>query len=544
MANLSSACDYLAHPSDGFGGALRKIKELKMPESGDVLTPFVNVTFNAGDKVITVGNNSTPGDEQAGNHACVHDFEFGQDNGMVCRVGIHDEQGGSFERFMNSTLKDIRQAIDGVGDGSLMEVQFGWIKQSCGGESMQNMSPVFYMYMREVYCNFRGGKFMFEITGVDLMEPSFEARSDSVFGGDLNPMYFTDAVTSLLTNTKCPPSVKSVRFLQRGKGKDTAPVPLRFKHPDPVTAFDALAIATGVPTAKGPKAKWEAKNLSKIAAVREWMSRVRSEDDKGLTIQYNSEYPGGEVIIWEDWKPKSNEWVDWGSQSLGTYVVNGGSKSCVLEFNPQVKWNFYTLPEGGGVGNMMTLATKDGGKNPGLPDSPNMQRDVVCNLGSQTSSAGDDHMDQTYNKQAGPERNKNIAVHLKANNTYHAISADLVVVGDPRLPRPSLGIRRNLHVVFLNPYYIFERRIFNAKIPGAGDWLADPPCNNVLTNRAWMVQNINHRISDGKFVTTLRIFLAAPGVDLDPGSSKGFLGRIGCTPVGGLNSGGWIPPCI
>ena len=100
-----------------------------------------------------------------------------------------------------------------------------------------------------------------------------------------------------------------------------------------------------------------------------------------------------------------------------------------------------------------------------------------------------------------------------------------MIVGDPQIMRPSLAINaKNVKIVFLNPFYVFSGG-------SCGDWLAAPACNEVLSNKAWIVKAIVHRISEGRFTTTLGLWLGSPGIDLDIGQ-----------PLGGAGSGGWVPP--
>jgi hypothetical protein len=121
---------------------------------------------------------------------------------------------------------------------------------------------------------------------------------------------------------------------------------------------------------------------------------------------------------------------------------------------------------------------------------------------------------------------------------YQPIEAELVVLGDEKIVKPSLCLFRNIHIVFINPYFIFEAQPEEDPDTGdmvdqsddCGDWLSRPACNPVLSNKAWLVRNITHRIQDGKFTTTFSVYLAAPGVELDKGA-----------PVGGGGSCGWTP---
>jgi hypothetical protein len=105
----------------------------------------------------------------------------------------------------------------------------------------------------------------------------------------------------------------------------------------------------------------------------------------------------------------------------------------------------------------------------------------------------------------------------KANRLLHReVQADLVLVGDPNMITPSLGIwARNVTIVFVNPYYIMP------KGKGAcGEWksdsgLAGSACNPVFSSKAWWINRVTHKITPGHYTTSLGIYLAAGGVDLN-----------------------------
>jgi hypothetical protein len=180
--------------------------------------------------------------------------------------------------------------------------------------------------------------------------------------------------------------------------------------------------------------------------------------------------------------------------------------------------------------------TRRCGHNPGLPDCPTLQN-AIPTAGSQTSVAPSPALvDTVGTRDAARLAQDDQARQMRAFSIfYQPIEAELVVLGDEKIVKPSLCLFRNIHIVFINPYFIFE--------PGpeddldeevdCGDWLSRPACNPVLSNKAWLVRNITHRIQDGKFTTSFSVYLAAPGVELDDGTALGGGGSCGWTPGSG-----------
>jgi hypothetical protein len=490
---------------------------IKRPPEGHTLSPFVRIKFKVSGVEISVGNESAPSIE---NRACIKDFEFGHGNGFECRVTIHDDFGGSFTKFMEDILKDAKCATPQ--GGVTMEVDFGWINSLCdGGGGVVEKSPKYHMMCMDIMCNFAGGKFMFEVTGKDITATASDAKFTKIYGGEGDQAeYLTEAIKKMFTEGPTPPVVQQVRFLRVGSGTcGGSPEPAGFEKFD---NGDKM---------KGPKGKWEANNVDKITAAMNWLSKYNTDRKKGWVPAYNSEVEGGEMIFWEDTKPNCGETLDWEGRMLGAYVVNGGQSSKVIEFNPKIKWNFSSLTNAGGsMGEAQTSGNPDtGGKNEGIYDCESLKRKKIGDTGSQTTSAADENMVNREGGQANKETDKAQSKQQKAFKLDHyPIEADLVVVGEPTLLRPSLCLYRNLWIIFFNPFFI------NGGGQGrCGDWLSVPPpgCNPILSNKAWLIRQVVHRISDGKFTTNFQVFLTGPGVDTNVGE-----------PVGGLGSGGWVPP--
>jgi hypothetical protein len=492
---------------------------LKKPPQGAVLTPWVKVKFVKAKNEITVGNASSASNSH---HAVIKDFEFGHDDGAEARITIIDEQGSSFVDFMDTMLKDFKCITPD--EGYSMDVQFGWTGADCPNGEPVSSSQVFKLMCRDIIANFSGGKFVFEITGTDITEPQFEGRISEIFYGADKELYLTEAIRQLFTDNRFEPVIKSVKFLKIPKfGKDGKPgdlVPVRWKG------------GGSIDPEKGPLGKWQCNTMSKIDIAHHWLKDYLTEDGKSLRGAYNSEVEGGEVIFWEDLKPNCGQQLDWDTYSLGTYIVNGGKDSCVLEFSTKVKWNFMGIAvAGGNMGEDKPTGTPEGGKQPGVPDCPSLQRGRIKTAGAQTTGAADENARANY----GADANKKVMEAQQKQIQYinpfmQSIEAEMTITGDPTIPQPMYCLWRNVHIIFINPSYILggERGENEFK---CGDWTAKPACNAILSNKAWRVYRVSHRIADGRFTTSLQLSLDVPGVDLSVDDPLGGAGSEGWTPV-------------
>jgi hypothetical protein len=479
---------------------------VKRPEPGHTLAPWVQITFLGSGSVITVGNDSSPNTNPQ-HVACIKSFEFGYSDGMTCRCTIQDQQGGSFVAFMQNLLTDF-MCLEGSASQVYMKLRFGWSKANCPGTAV-SYSPIFYLVCIGVETNFSEGKYTFEITAYDQCRTMWEGSVEKNYGGEGDQgMYLTEAIRKLMTN-ECSPNVSNVKFLRKQGGVIE---PLEFD-------------LQGEERAKGPKNKWVCNGQNKMEVVKQWLQGYLTSNKKGFILAYDGEVIGGELIVWEDPKPKTPT-DDWDQSCIGVYVVNGGKESPVIEFNPKVKWDFSRLTsQGGNVGSeRLNAMGTDGSKNPGR-DIPTIDRESYpCAGHNIQTDITDAHRDifgsrATKKKAEGDDQNQR-AMRILPD----PIEADLVIVGDPTLPPPSRCIvSHNVSIIFVNPFHLTMGG------DRCGEWLASPVCNEVLTNKAWMVKSVTHRIEAGKYTTTIGVHLVGPGDEAPVGS-----------PIGAW-TGGWRP---
>lgn len=489
--------------------------EVKVPEEGHTLAPWVAITFEGSGSTITVGNDSSTATDPP-NVACIKSFEFGYSDGMTLRATIQDEQGGSFVQFMQNLLKHFACLKNGSPASVRMAVQFGWSKASCSEKNQlpPTISRCYFCTSDSVETNFSGGKFTFEITGKDLCFRMFEGSTLNRYGGEgRNAMPITEAIRQYMTQGP-PPNVKSVKFCRMEGGKR---VDCPFKD------FGLV----------GPSGKWLASGQDKMRTVMRWLEGHMTDRSRSWIPQYNSEEKDGELIFWEDSKPTAPQDDSYWEQScIGVYVVNGGKKSPVIEFNPKIRWDFGSLTSSGGAlgnGQVNGMGTP-GSSNPGNKE---VNKEMSPGAGQNVQTTPTETHKDLKAKNDIKEKAEADSESMRALKILHDnIEADLTIVGDPTLLSPSEAmLAKNLTIILVNPYFLRFSNLVD-KIPTL-EWLSEPLCNNVLSSKAWICKSITHKIEAGKYTTTIGVFLSAPGRDSPPG-----------TPLGNW-IGGWkpVPQC-
>lgn len=491
----------------------------QFPESGAVLAPwvaieFVDLSFQGNGNIITVGNESSSATNPK-NVAVIKSFEFGYSDGVSVRITIHDQQGGAFEKFMHNLLKDWACLKNGGTPATvLMKIVFGWTKSGCSSPLPRAISPCYYIMCDSVETNYTQGIFAFEITGRDQCFRMFEGSSEITVGGQGEKSeHVTDSIKELMTKNVAP-TVGKVSFkeaLEGGGSKDA-----EFKA------------ETASEKKKGPRGNWIGNSRNKLEIALSWLSTCPAYDGRNWIPQFNPTEPKGELIFWVNPKRKCEVKDDkyWESNCIGTYIVNGGKFSPVIEFNPKIRWDFSSLTTIGGAlsdGKVNALES-EGSKNPGL-DCKELSREKQAGAGQKMQTVVTPTMRDRFGEKAAKETQISQA---EARNTikitFDNIEADLVIIGNPTICPPFEAImQKNVSIIVINPFSLFSNG------NGSLEWLAQPPCNEVLTNKAWICKSITHRIEAGTFTTTIGVMLMAPGIDLPPNS-----------PFGGW-AGGWQP---
>lgn len=467
-------------------------------EQGESFAPWVKVQLIADQQTITVGNKSYPTDPHT---AIIKSFEIGWISTPTLVVEIVDEAGGR----MGALVDSLKKCAPMVKTGNRMKVQWGWIVTDCFGQKKTIKSLPVESNLATLEVSYMEGKIKYKVTGTNEGVPTDSMREDYLIGTDDKRVPLEDAIRELYAR---PPAI-NVLFCEVTKdGNLKKGVKLKWK-----------GFKEG-----GPREVWQADNQSRDAVVRKWIDPFRIDDGtvwgKGLNLRDDVVNPNEKLII-VDPTPNPGEAKDCSNSSLGTFIVNGGKCSPVIEFSPTFNW----------VGGFSNFSAGGGTAGPGGTDSvysedyavEEQSKDHAPTAGLQTQTAMTQQSWNAYGPQnAYSETMRSQQAHLKSFNLDGGIQAELRILGDPRQPFVGVINGKTVSIVAINPFHIQQN--FNG---GCGEWLAIPGCNEILSNRMWLVQGVNHSIKEGSYTTTLKLELAPPG--LQQGKNE---------PVGGSGSGG------
>ena len=482
-------------------------KGVVTPVKGHNISPFVIVTFTLNGIAITVGNESSPAFDH---HAIIKSFEYGMADGFQCVIEILDEQGGAFQETIDNLNKCMQNTSN---DSDRMQFQFGWVTLDCFGNSVSTKkSPILKANPIQLEVSYEGGKAKYKITAVDMMQSVFASREDATKGSDDKKIKLCEAIKKLCEDSE--PKFTAFRCKMDSKGEVAQKVEICDKTPWEFENEDEI------------KCTWDADNQNKMASIQKWLEPFKTKNDKGIFVTIDNTSPT-HLLVWEDFDDDG----PCSARTLGTYVVNGGECSSVIDFNPTINWIGAFVPirskKGGATGSSDTAASEVNKVNKEEEDQGD-EAGSTAHI-STTRYGRDCHGPKNVKKKTNDAASK----HNKANRRYmgrvQPITADLVIQGDPS--EQFTDIKRmagkKISIVFINPFHIFP-------VGGQKEWLARPGCNNVLSNKSYMIKGVNHTITEGKYVTTLNVFLPAPGIDIESGKplggsgSKGYVVRNQC----------------
>lgn len=465
--------------------------------------PWVKVWMGDSNDEITVGNESFP---SAGNYACIKSFEVGWVDTPEVSVEILDEAGGRMQYFVDSIRKNSKLP----GKGTEMRFQWGWTTITCEKQSFPISSMMFKTQILEIQVNYSEGKIKYNIKGGAAEKILNVIREDSSRAEDDKPIQLEEAIKNLAA--ECPPI--TVKYCRRDSDGE-------IKCED---GFNWMKFGKG-----GPKATWQADNQNRVAVIAKWIEdfRVDNGTEQGLGI----------IPVWE---PKEHDVLvllvdpsealascDGASSSLGTFIVNGGKCSPVIEFTPTFNWvtGMSNFNAGGDTSSPGTTKSNfhEQVKHP-------RQEGVHCETtGLQQQNTITQQAWRAYGpRNAWRDAQRSIQAHAKAGRITEVgvipIQATLKILGDPRAKFTEMAQGRSCSIVAINPFHLSGE-----KNNYCGDWLAAPPCNVILSNKNWIVHGINHSIKEGSYTTTLKLMLGTPGITVDADAPLGGPGSGGVT---------------
>jgi hypothetical protein len=465
-------------------------------EQAESFAPWCWIQIGEGSEKITVGNESFKSDP---NTACIKSMEVGWIDTPSIKVEIIDEAGGTLSAVANSLKKCIKTTFQGTD----ISFQWGWVTTRCGSSPAAPpiRSSIFKCFIQQFDVNYSEGKIKYIIEGAANSELFDVMREDGIIGDDKYPADIESAIESLCAREPAC-TVRYVEIQPDGKLKDVKFEWARLKDP--------------------PEGSWQTDNMNRMSIIRKWFGAFRVKDgkcDKGIVPFFSPDKPN-ELILLKDPQPNPGE-SSGCSASIGTFVVNGGKCSTVIEFTPTM--NIVSATNSFAVGGDTSGPNKSSNQFAEDERCEN-QKKQGDEVGTQMQATITQQAFDAYGVKAANEENlKSEIAHNKAamitNITGTGVEADLKILGNPTPPFCQIGAWRPASVVVINPFTLRGR--------GCGDWLAYPVCNEIFTNRSYHVVGINHSISSGSYTTTLKLQLAAGDIQLSS-----------FDPLGGQGSGG------
>jgi hypothetical protein len=507
---------------------------IKLPLQATGLAPFVRMSFPALDtgdgsgntkfnpkaNDLTVGNKSN----LPNNHAVIKSFTYGSSDGNGAEVEIYDEEGGEFDLLVQKMVKVLSE-----GNEFGCAVEWGWTVTDCddiginfpGNKRHSTIkSSQHYFLIISVDIHFANSGIVFKLELLDTMMPMFETRiKDTIEGVNLK-----EAIRGVFNNQDNPIQMEVV--FAKLQPTSSGEVPCNtlvseggfgnqsFTLPPDVEEFEFESPWEDDP----PEEDWQTANLNPLGAVREWLKDKKTTDKKGTIIFYNSTSPNKQLVILEDPLPRCEEEVlelDC-SRSIGTYIVNGGAKSPVISFDPQIKFNWAAAAKAGGGTDPNSAAGGNAGSedDDDDDDDDNDNDDDPCVIRQPSGTGTQTHvtLGSEWASVAGPEGYRDaiegLEAQSKANKNYEAVEAELRIQGDPTLDNPFAIKIKTVSILVINPFHLRNK---TNRISGCPEWLVAPPCNRILSNKNWFIKGVSHEIKEGAFTTTLKLFLPAPG---------------------------------
>jgi len=472
------------------------------PKNGDgaVFSPYVLLHF--GEDEISVGNQSS---ENFSNHAAISSFQIGfspGDGGCQAVFEIVDQGGVAYRQIIRGLNKT---ATNTKVESSQIYVDFGWTIKDCDGNieklTVESLTgKIIRLLLVELEQTFESGLVKLKVTLSNaLIHTVPDTRHNDAIGGEGPNESITLKNAIKILFTERTPKFSGVKFLAKDETE------LQFTGGPANAAGD------------GPLKRWPCNQMNSLSICRNWLNEVRSKDGNGTIITYDSN--DDQIIIMED---PITEGCCSNPRNLGTYIVNGGNCSPVIEFMPAIKWPLGQMPGGGKVAGGATS-----GNNNTDEETPQNEQQV----GVQGAISPTEDMAKAIspNEQA-QELAKNHAANAKANAPFAlnfwpiGLQADLKIMGDPSYSDFLKLIGGYVSIIVINPFRIDEECRW-------GVALSESNCNSILSNKNWFILGVDHQIQGGNFTTTLKVSLIEPNRQAGADQSLGGCGTEAFTNV-------------
>lgn len=479
----------------------------KAPMEGQAenYAPVIIAKISNGGNYITVGNESWPSRE---NKAVIKSIDLGFVNTLDGSMELVDEDGGALSLFLDSVEKCMSQFRPGT---TKMEYQIGWVYTRCDGSQGMSLSPKMNSIIANIETSLSGGLIRFIIKFTTVNEIAKNYREDKTFGEQKTGKteHLEDAIEQLMA--LCP--TMNVEFGYYDQKGDLIKGKRKLKW-----------LVNGRIVSGGPKAAWQADSQDRFDTIQKWMGNYRIKDgdkEKGAVLIMDPSKTASLLVLMDPNPEDRSVSADRNSNTrhLGTFIVNGGKCSNVLEFNPTFN-----------IANAFGQQSSGGNAKGGLAtDNELVEKEKTPDEKKQCESAGvqqtispSQQIEFTDGPAAFSETNKSQLAHIRANRVFEVqgvvLEADLRIVGSTFFFFYSFeALCAMLSIVVISPFTIRGGKAGRS----CGDFLKRADCHPFFSNRKWVLKGVNHSVKEGSFVTTLKVQLPVTGFEIPWGEPFG-----------------------
>ena len=461
------------------------------PPEGNIYLPYVEIKIK--DLHLYCGNESYFPDPHK---MAIKSMNFGVSSGnggLDVDFVIIAEGAKGYKRLVKLLNKSIKLAKDEYNEAMF---RFGWQTKKCDDvyapkDSAPPLSPWIYVLPLELSTDIDNGIATCKLKCKDILQRHFVRRIVRNEGDDANTSTLKEAVEHVCKNND--PELE-VEFRNKDLGE------LEFEF------------APG-----GIKAVWQANELPLLSTLRNWLSVIRTKDEKGIFFMYDPTESNPKLVIQEDMKCGNGENCDCDGV-IASYIVNGGNCSPVISFKPTINW----ILDGGGYGGHG--GSSKSGEFKSAEVDPEAKPKEASGSGVETPARSELNYQISPGDVAKVTKDSD-AAHTTANKDFdqsQSIKGELILIGDASYHSFVQNVARFVSILVLSPYAIESSE-------GECTWIANPNINTVLSNRKWMIKGASHEIEAGKFITKLTVELAMPNGELkatDPAGGPGSGGDM------------------
>ncbi len=484
-------------------------KPLRLPLDHDSFAPFVEAKFinktNQEVSAVLVGNESY---KIRPNTAVIKSLEYGYMTKAEAILEIIDEAGGELGLFVDALRKCGNISI---APGAEIRLKFGWVKTDCEGGSSDNritFEGFARLIITEIDVSYEKNLVKYKIRG-NAMDATTTLQKEDGISGRSSPtgpkMRLTEAIERIC-------ATKNIIVVYASEQGDGTLKTQEGNWPPGLDADKAPWEWQGFDV-DGPRGSWQGDNNDVLSTISRWLEPYRIKDGPegaGIKMVFDSKN-FDRLWLWKDpnkINPRCSNFIasDEGNDLLvnggkgkrgylGTFIVNGGKCSPVLNFDP--KFNFIS-----------GLARKNTGGNAGGAETGNPA--LTENEDKEEENCKEDK------KRTGPENNATIPQHAKENyvpNLVHKetlrsniaqVKANMTIMGMPfdKFVSHQLFLNAPVSVIVLNPFYVAGN--MNGEC-GDWSWLASTGCNQLLSDSKYICVGVNHSIKEGSYTTTLKL---------------------------------------